>query len=271
MDKSHGLPAAPKSEPVLPPSLQELPSSPPSIASDVAPRRKPKKPPPVTPRSFKRFFTPRSMLSSGNSVVGVKSNRQALRILSSPALNRSGPAFTRASKPSGNKTIQNEPADVIRTPARKRKLSFSSMSSPLQSSPLRRVRIRVSGGDEGDLEALCRDHDIGCEAENEVDKHVDTPKLYPVPPIRRSRVLETAGSLCMRSVSGSQFDQMIVRSNSGAGQFLFRILRCDIFVSYFFRMARFDFNFLLAARRQPFLLELRPGPPDPSILYRFVQ
>lgn len=220
MDKSHhDFPAVPRSEPVCPPSSQELPSSPPSIASDAGPRRKPKKPPPVTPRSFKRFFTPRSMLNGGNSVESVKTNRQALKVLSSPAINRLGPAFTRPSMTDGNKATQNEAADVFRTPARKRKLSFSSVGS-LQSSPLKRVRVKVPVNDEGELEVITRDPGVDCEATN-VEKrsaNIERPPS-PVLPIRRSRALQTSGGLYMRNVLGSRADRVTIRSNSGTGWF----------------------------------------------------
>ncbi|KAI9930368.1 hypothetical protein MW887_011121 [Aspergillus wentii] len=215
MDFSHDLPEVPRSEPVFP-LLQEIPSSPPSIASDVGFRRKARKPPPVTPRSFRRFFTPRSVLNGGNSGGSVRTNRQALKVLSSPAVNRLGPAFTKTSKALGNRAALSESADLIRTPSKKRKLSFSSIGSPLQSSPLRKVRVRAPIHEEEEIDVTVREIEVG--GDNDETKSTTTEKPpQPVQPIRRSRALQTSGGLYMRSVSGLRADRVTMRSNSGAG------------------------------------------------------
>lgn len=223
MYTGHDLPQVPQSEPVFPPSSQGPPSSPPSIASDVGIRRKPKKPPPVTPRSFRKFFTPRSILSSENNG-SVKTNRQALKTLSSPAVNRLGPAFARASKTTASRSIPNEPAPVpaasglMRTPSTKRKLSFSSIGSPLQSSPLRRVRISAPVQEE-EIDVPVKELEVAGEAQDDETTSVvaeeDSPK--PIAPIRRSQALQTSGGLYMRSVLGPRANRVTMRANAGAG------------------------------------------------------
>ncbi|KAA8648240.1 hypothetical protein EYZ11_006740 [Aspergillus tanneri] len=215
MDGSHDLPEVPRSEPVFPLSCEEIPSSPPSIASDAGVRRKPKKPPPVTPRSFRRFFTPRSLLDSGSNVGTVRTNRQALKALSSPAVNRLGPAFTRTLKAVGTRP---DPSDLMRTPSRKRKLSFSSIGSPLQSSPLRKVRVRSPNHDTDELHVPVRD----VEASNKIQFSPPKPLAAPRPfrqvlPIRRSEALQTSGGFFMRSVLGAGANRVTTRANSGAG------------------------------------------------------
>lgn len=215
----HDLPEVPRSEPVLPPSSQEIPSSPPSIASDAGFRRKPKKPPPVTPRSFRKFFTPRSILHGGASG-GVKTNRQALKTLSSPAINRLGPAFARTSKVTGSRPALNEPAELTRTPSKKRKLSFSSIGSPLQSSPLRKVRIREPVQDGEELKVPVKELEIGSDVQDDETKSITEQKpLESATPIRRSRALQTSGGLYMRSLLGSRANRVTMRSNAGAGWF----------------------------------------------------
>lgn len=217
MDIGHDLPQVPRSEPVLPPSSQEIPSSPPSIASDVGGRRKLRKPPPVTPRSFRKFFTPRSMLNGDNG--GVRANRQALQTLSSPAINRLGPAFARTLKAAANRPTLNEPAEIIRTPSKKRKLSFSSIGSPLQSSPLRKVRIRAPVQEEEELSIPVKELEFGGGfQDNETNPVVsETKPLVPIPPIRKSRALQTSGGLYMRSLVGSRENRVTIRSNAGTG------------------------------------------------------
>ncbi|KAL3478625.1 WD40-repeat-containing domain protein [Aspergillus californicus] len=215
MTGSYDLPEVPRSEPIYYHSTQEIPSSPPSIASDFDIRRKPKKPPPVTPRSFRKFFTPRSLLDSGNHASSVRTSRQALRALSSPAVNRLGPAFTRTLKAVMSKP---EPSDHLRTPNKKRKLSFSSITSPLQSSPLRKVRVRGIVEDDEEVEVPIKD--IELEVHKQADKEEPTLSVKTaarVSPVKRSRALQTSGALFMRSVMGTRANRVTMRSNSGAG------------------------------------------------------
>src|SRR5436190_22258010 len=98
-------------------SSQDIPS-PPSSPS----YRKPKKPPPVTPRSFKRFFNPRSALNSINNGENIRTNRHALKDITSPVLNRLGPALVRTSKNPETIVTKYPPQDGSHTPNRKRKL-----------------------------------------------------------------------------------------------------------------------------------------------------
>ena len=257
MHIGHDLPEVPRSEPVLPPSSQEIPSSPPSIASDAGVRRKPKKPPPVTPRSFRKFFTPRSMLNGGNSG-GVKTNRQALKALSSPAINRLGPAFARTAKASGSRPALNEPANLTRTPSRKRKFSFSSVGSPLQSSPLRKVRIKAPVEDEEEIGVPVKELGVGCEEQDDETKSIAAESIPPKPvsPIRRSQALQTSGGLYMRNVLGSRADRVTLRSNSGAGWLISMEYLRNVSFSPYSRMARFDIKLLFPPRRHPFLRQL---------------
>lgn len=227
MDRVSGLPEVPQSEPILPPHRDfypQIPSSPPSVASDLGSGRKPRKPPTVTPRSFRRFFTPRSLLDSGHNGSG-RSSRQALRALSSPAVNRLGPAFTRSSKDSRSKNLfSNPPEDfVVRTPSKKRKHSFSSAASPLQSSPLKKVRLRspVSHDIDIDQRTTIREIDVTARGRHSEKASLSPPKRRPVSPITRSRALQTSGSLFMRTVGGSRANRLTVRSTAGASQYLF--------------------------------------------------
>lgn len=220
MDKPDNVAPVSRSEPTaLPSSSQELPSSPPRMQSDAGVRRKPKKPPPVTPRSFTRFFTPRSMLHNSGNSGGSKPNRRALEILSSPALNRLGPAFARtSSKPCRVMTADSE---SLGTPAKKRKLSTSSPvspNSPLQSSPLKGARVKSPAHHENALEGTGGKVALGPEEVVDVEKRTSSgPTDAYVAPIRRSRVLQTSGNLCMRSMYGPRANRVTIRANSGAG------------------------------------------------------
>ncbi|RDW78621.1 uncharacterized protein DSM5745_05473 [Aspergillus mulundensis] len=216
MTRGHDMPEVPRSEPIFSPT-QEIPSSPPSIASDAGLRRKPKKPPPVTPRSFRRFFTPRSLQDSGLGNA-VRTSRQALMALSSPAVNRLGPAFTRTLKAAMSKP---ETIDLLRTPSKKRKLSFSSIGSPLQSSPIRKVRVQGLVEDDEGVEVPVKEIDVGAALRTNQDGPPPAAKpplkVSTVAPVRRSKALPTSGALFMRSVMGTRANRVTMRANSGVG------------------------------------------------------
>jgi hypothetical protein len=167
----------------------------------------------VTPRSGRRFFKPRSLLPTADNSATLITSRQALRALTSPAVNRLGPTFSQTSKAGTRSPHDGLPEDFIRTPSRKRKNSFSSVASPLQSSPLKRVRVRSLTSDV-DHEIRIPDVDLRLQAA-EVPV---VPKQPPaVAPVHRSRALETSGALFMRSILGSQRNKVTLRANSGVG------------------------------------------------------
>lgn len=218
MDLVSGYREPPRSEPIFPLSSQEIPSSPPSVASEAGGGRRQRKPPTVTPRSFRRFFTPRSLLNSGSNGSPVRTSRQALRTLNSPAVNRLGPAFTRSSKPGSSRNASDGlPEDLMRTPSRKRKHSFSSAASPLQSSPLKKVRVRSPAGDDVEQRTTIRDIDVTARGRFVDRTPAIPPKRRPVSPITRSRGLQTSGSLFMRTVQGSWAHRPTLCSTAGAG------------------------------------------------------
>lgn len=220
MDSSRKLDGVPKSDSaqVLLSSSQGVPSSPPSVVSDAGPRRKIKKPPTVTPRSFKRFFTPRSALNGAGNVGSVRTNRQALKELSSTSLNRQGPAFTKARTDKEEAgTLETPLIELPKTPSRKRKLSFSSTDSPLESSPSRKVHVaRVQGDETGEStgDTIQLDH-VWSELDSS-PKTAPARAETPVKPLRRSKVLAGPGELCLRNISG-RGNRSILRTTYGSG------------------------------------------------------
>ncbi|EGC41714.1 WD40 repeat-containing protein [Histoplasma capsulatum var. duboisii H88] len=193
-------------------SQDTIPSSPPIFNApqilSSPPRTKTKKPPPVTPRSFKRFFTPRSVLGALSSGGNDRPNRHILKDICSPALNRLGPAFSRISDGTqDNPAKSSHSQDDLLTPRKKRKLSISSSSSPLQSSPVRRVRIAPSIR-QIDIDSSPRRpkvDEIGIESEiqSEVLKTKTKQHTLPPTPLRRSHTLQTTGQIFIRSLSGN--------------------------------------------------------------------
>lgn len=250
MDSCHGRSELPRSEPALPRSSQECPSSPPSIAGNAG-ARKPRRPPTVTPRSFKRFFTPRSMLNGSSNPGTVRTNRQALKNLNSPAVNRLGPAFTRSPKPVEDWATVTEFPDVW-MPHPKRKLSFSSIGSPLQSSPSRKIRIKtpIHNDEDDGIAVPVKDVKIPKEVQHhEINAAPAGEPLVPVSPIRRSSALQTSGGLYLRSVLGPRANRTTIRSNSGTGWSPASILYPRDLNLPYYRLERSDFELLFPAWR----------------------
>ncbi|KAN0071024.1 hypothetical protein V8E54_011189 [Elaphomyces granulatus] len=184
-------------------SLLEVPRSKPDLLS---PQELPT--PPL-------FFTPRSTLNGS-----VRTSRQALAVLSCLNINRLGPAFTKASQVSESGLPDNPPLDiVVRTPSKKRKLSFSSPAgSPQQSSPLRKVRAAATQHAGRELQMTVRELEIGALIWTEDLKPKGTVKeILPAKPLRRSVVLRTCGELCLRSIAGAQAARVNLQSICDAG------------------------------------------------------
>ncbi|KAK2751446.1 hypothetical protein FQN55_000720 [Onygenales sp. PD_40] len=201
-------------------SQDTLPSSPPrfnppSIPSSP-PRTKTRKPPPVTPRSFRRFFTPRSALGALSSGGNDRRTRHVLKDINSPALNRLGPAFAKISDKSRNESLKPPTHDAVSTPRKKRKLSFSS-SPPLQSSPLRRVRIAPTIHNDIDSSpSRPKVDDVAIEPDRRSDAPKTKPVVAPVP-LRRSNILQTTVPLFMRSLSDTRSRRLTHRIDYGTG------------------------------------------------------
>ncbi|PGH33214.1 hypothetical protein GX50_03975 [[Emmonsia] crescens] len=201
-------------------SQDTIPSSPPRFNAPTIPssppRTKTKKPPPVTPRSFKRFFTPRSVLGALSSGGNDRPNRHILKDICSPALNRLGPAFARISDGPQDGSAKSSTHDVLSTPRKKRKLSFSS-SPPLQSSPLRRVRIAPSilHNDIDSSPSRPKLDEIRFESEPQLEAPKPKQHTLPPAPLRRSNVLQTSGQFFMCSLSGNRSRTLTHRYNYG--------------------------------------------------------
>lgn len=257
MERHRNVTEDPRSDPVHIFYPQDIPSSPPSIVSEAGTRRKPKRPPPVTPRSFKRFFTPRSSL---NAVANV-TTRQALRELNTISLNRRGPAFTKAKSLNAPNTIghgilKSPFTETARTPSRKRKLSFSSPASPPQSSPIRRVRLVPPIEDDRLVEKTVNEIEIKFPTETIVSPRKSIQKQLfavkpPVEPIRRSKVLATSGEYCLRSVSG-RMNRLTMRCNYGSGKVMRDSSPAFISLTCFYsRLERSNVNLLFSANGCP--------------------
>lgn len=126
--------------------LPELPSSPPPIPMAMPTAtmgsRKPKKPPPITPKRFTRFFTPRTSTHGSSKL---SSSGRQLQDITRSAINRSNNATHRSTP---RKTVNfadvmvEKPLETPQMNSRKRKTPYlSPESSPAQSSPSKRSKL----------------------------------------------------------------------------------------------------------------------------------
>ncbi|KAF1832628.1 Lethal(2)denticleless protein [Decorospora gaudefroyi] len=128
-------PCAPRSMRLQEPTPELFSSPPPASACT----RKPRRPPPITPKRFTRFFTPRNSRNV-SSCTSLSSSGRQLQDITRSALNRN-----RATRSTPRKTVNFvDIENQMQTPessARKRKIAYlSPASSPAQSSPSKRSR-----------------------------------------------------------------------------------------------------------------------------------
>ncbi|KAF2658859.1 WD repeat-containing protein-like protein [Lophiostoma macrostomum CBS 122681] len=119
-----------------------LSSSPPPAAF-TAGSRKLKKPPPITPKRFTRFFTPRNSKNGSSRTLSLGSSGRQLQDITRSAINRC-PNATRRTTPRKTVNFADVMVEQVVTPkasSRKRKTPYlSPESSPAQSSPSKRSR-----------------------------------------------------------------------------------------------------------------------------------
>lgn len=185
------------SESVHPELLSDLPASSPPDQLSSKHSTKPKKPPPITPKRFNRFFTPRS--SSGGvtkSRSSGKSGRQ-LRDITKSAINRTqGKGATR---PVIFADIEQHEQENSVTPkfasGGKRKTLLTPESSPIQSSPCKRAR---SCSPPGHILEQAEDEEVISDAEV---SGVNSERNLCLP-IRRARSSDISARILQRSFGG---------------------------------------------------------------------
>ncbi|KAF9629385.1 hypothetical protein BFW01_g10588 [Lasiodiplodia theobromae] len=122
----------------IPPSSQSLASSPPPPSSPLRGRssNKIRKPPPITPKRFNKFFTPRTTRSS----TGHGASGRQLRDITRNAVNRKKATPRRTVVFSDANVADSENFVTPKLGSKKRKLLPSPESSPIQPSPSKKAR-----------------------------------------------------------------------------------------------------------------------------------
>lgn len=176
--------------------ISSMPSSSPLHAPSSTGSRKPKKPPPITPKRFTRFFTPRSSIhSSSRSISQGKSGRQ-LQEITRTALNRRNNVQAKTPRKTVNfADTMAVSEEQIRTPKlsnKKRKTAYlSPESSPIQPSPSKRARTSPLPF------AILEDE----EEHQKFLPEEPEEKVFPLP-IRRTRTIGGTARTLQRSFGG---------------------------------------------------------------------
>ncbi|KAI8932022.1 hypothetical protein NX059_010916 [Plenodomus lindquistii] len=177
-------PCAPRSMLLQEPTPDIFSSSPPA-PSAAACSRKQKRPPPITPKRFSRFFTPRNSKNGSSRTHLSRSGRQ-LQDITRSALNRSHEKHKTTPKKTVNFVDIENPMQTPSSSTRKRKGPYlSPETSPAQSSPSKRSRYVTP-----ETFAILEDSPA-----------FDEPAIYPAP-IRRVKTLGGASRTLQRSFGG---------------------------------------------------------------------
>ena len=148
---------------------------------------RPKKPPPVTPRRFTKFFTPRPR----NAVQAVRTSRKALRSITGPALNSRSKKRQRHADEADIVSMPTIYENQSTQPSRKRKYSTYSATPSIASSPIKAVGFLSSSQETGsrledcskrlweEEEAETELEDVPDESSDEEEDRVLTPARIP--------------------------------------------------------------------------------------------
>ncbi|KAI0201251.1 WD40-repeat-containing domain protein [Astrocystis sublimbata] len=160
---------------------------------------KERKDPSITPRKFKRFFTPRNRVPSQPSPA-----RKALRNLAAPAVNQryQTPAPSSPLAPVFEEELHVEDPDhQSYSVPKRRKIQHTPESSPVRPSPLATISHGLDPGLLSPIRSLCSSQDI-CELDDESsDEDLPTISLPPKP-LRSLPNRGLAGQLAQRELGG---------------------------------------------------------------------
>ncbi|KAL1616774.1 hypothetical protein SLS54_008166 [Diplodia seriata] len=186
----------------LPPSSQSLASSPPPSSPLRSRSNKIRKPPPITPKRFNKFFTPRTTRSG----TGHGASGRQLRDITRNAVNRKKATPRRTVVFSDTNVADSENFVTPKHRSdKKRKHLPSPESSPIQPSPSKKARscIRAVNFDiaEDEDEVASDAETTILEESDEDEEEEDEVEVYREP-IRRAPISSTSGRLLTRTFGG---------------------------------------------------------------------
>ncbi|KAL8741152.1 MAG: hypothetical protein Q9190_006212 [Brigantiaea leucoxantha] len=173
---------------------ENLPSS--LQTSEKNPTGKPRKKPTVTPRTFTRFFTPRSSLSRGGKI---GASRQALRDITASASNRSAQARRRTPTKDTINVLADEDLGLYHVGKRRKIGEPSPETTPDRSSPLKRIRGQsLNLLDDSNTDIQTDDEEYQLYTGRRASRR--DVKKFPQPIVRNSRHQGPLGRISDREI-----------------------------------------------------------------------
>ena len=208
----------------------DLTSSPSLPAHGSASNSKLRKPPTITPRSFTRFFTPKS---SAGSTGRIGASRQVLRDITASVSNQ---GKGKRSAQDASYPHEKELVASIRTIKRRRRVESSTDRSPEPSSPLKRIcnqSLDVSEDEKADAEGTSNESDTGHRGKRHKRKLV--PNSIPSSRCTRNPVSHLHHELYGEAWKSGAFAKRINQSYSVSWRYettRFSTVPEDTFVSF---------------------------------------
>lgn len=174
-----------------------------------------KKAPPITPRRFNKFFTPRPR----NASKAVRTSRKALRSITGPALNSRS---RKRNRPTDELAIvsmptidENEPTQ----PSRKRKYSTYSATPSIASSPIKAGGFVSSSQETGTRLEDCskrlrEEEEAETELEDSLEDSSDEEEIIPVPARIPYRSISTSAGILSTRLTGRRSRKEVLGSNA---------------------------------------------------------
>lgn len=196
----------------------DIPSSPPPPSTT-----KIRRPPPITPRSFRRFFTPRSHLRAengeGNHGSNTRSRRNIFEDITSPVVNEQGYGDEITSQGVGagrSRHISSQSCEPDpTTPTKKRKLSLAApMTSSPNTSPIKRESLFFPGLSKQFGQQAFSGHELQGAAKQQDGKVV---RHHGVTRPVRNRVLDNINPTLVRNLCDNGTTKYSIASRRNQG------------------------------------------------------
>lgn len=187
---------------------------------------RPKKPPPITPRRFTKFFTPRPR----KAAQAVRTSRKALRSITGSSLNIRAPQRHRATDELDVDSLPTIDEEESLQTSRKRKYSAYSATPSIASSPIKAAGFLSSSQEtrsrlEDCSRSLWEAEEAETELEDSFDGSSDEEDSIPAPMRIPYRSISTSASILSTRITGQRFRREVGNSHAwqdGAAGFVSR-------------------------------------------------
>ena len=174
-----------------------------------------KKPPPITPRRFTKFFTPRPR----NAMQSVRTSRKALRSITGPALNSRSKQLDQSEDELDIASVSTIDENRPTHPSRKRKYSIYSATPSIASSPIKGADFLSSSQENGPRLADCskvlwEEGEADAELEDDLGESSDEEASIQAPARVQYRFATTSASILSTRLTGRRSRKEVLKSHT---------------------------------------------------------